>query len=345
MSVRNFVFKTFMKLTSKTVPYGYEDNFVSDVLGSLFPDDIKKDKHGNYFYKIGESRTIFTSHIDTVSKNYTNVVRKIEGDIIRTDGKTNLGADDKAGMTIMLWMIKNRIPGLYYFFIGEEVGCVGSGLVSGDKNNNINEYDRVISFDRRGTDSVITFQSSGRCCSDKFADELTRQLNKSNMSYKKDTGGVYTDSAEFMHLVSECTNISVGYYKEHTVNEHQDIKHLEKLAMACIKVDWEKLPVERNPKKQELNYWDEWDDNLSHNYSHHVRKVRKRKKRSNQKKYEDRKVYFDGGQTLYEIANNVIESESDDYSWVLNKLLDKNFTKNELKTIKLNYLNSVKIIA
>jgi hypothetical protein len=28
-------------------------------------------------------------------------------------------------------MIENKIPGLYYFFLGEEVGCVGSRKVAG----------------------------------------------------------------------------------------------------------------------------------------------------------------------------------------------------------------------
>ena len=30
----------------------------------------------------------------------------------------------------MLYMIKNNIPGIYYFFIGEERGMVGSGNLS-----------------------------------------------------------------------------------------------------------------------------------------------------------------------------------------------------------------------
>jgi hypothetical protein len=35
--------------------------------------------------------------------------------------------------------------------------------------------------------------------------------------------------AEFTGIISECTNISVGYYKEHTHAEHQDIEHLIRL--------------------------------------------------------------------------------------------------------------------
>lgn len=337
MKLSNFIFDTFMKLTSKTVPYGFEDKFFSDVLIHLLPDDIKKDQNGNYFYKIGNSRTIFASHIDTVSKEYVNVTRKLDADIISTDGKTTLGADDKAGMTVMLWMIKNRIPGLYYFFIGEEVGCIGSGLAA--KYEDISgRYDRIISFDRRGTNSVITFQSYGRCCSDKFADSLCYQLNKSGLSYKKDTGGVYTDSAEFMSLIPECTNISVGYYKEHTTSEYQDIKHLERLALACTKVDWENLPTYRNAnEKEQLYNWDSWGNDFGHGLYNN----KKRRKSRRGKKRTKSRSYLDGGfSSLYDITKDISSTTVDDkYEWVLNKFIDNNFTKSDLNYIKDNYLD------
>ena len=121
----------------------------------------------------------------------------------------------------------------------------------GLETSQASNLDTVLSFDRRATDSVITYQSSTRCCSDAFADALARQLNLSGMKYRKDEGGVYTDSAEFVDIIPECTNLSVGYYKEHTVNESQNIKHLEKLAEACLKVDWENLPTKRDPSKTE----------------------------------------------------------------------------------------------
>jgi len=231
-----------------TYPYGYEDVLVKELIKcKLFPSDISKDIHGNYFIQVGESRTIFASHLDTVSKTHTKVNHVFEGNMIQTDGTTTLGADDKAGVTTMLWMIKHNVPGLYYFFIGEEVGCIGSGNAARSVSDFKDKYDRIISFDRRDVGSVITHQSWSRCCSDSFGDALAAELNKSGLSYKKDDGGVYTDSAEFVDIIPECTNISVGYYKEHTTNESQDIVHLEKLAEACLRVDWENLPTERDP--------------------------------------------------------------------------------------------------
>ncbi len=247
-----FIFNTFIKLTSMTYPYGYEDVLVKEMIKyGLFPKDISKDIHGNYFIQVGESRTIFASHLDTVSKTHTKVNHVFEGNMIKTDGTTTLGADDKAGVTTMLWMIKHNVPGLYYFFIGEEVGCIGSGNAARSVSDFKGKYDRIISFDRRDVGSVITHQSWSRCCSDSFGDALASELNKSGLSYKKDDGGVYTDSAEFVDIIPECTNISVGYYKEHTTNESQDINHLTKLAEACLRVDWDNLPTERDPEMSE----------------------------------------------------------------------------------------------
>ena len=250
INVNEFIPELFLKLTSKTYPHGSEDIIANEMvkLGYL-PKDLSKDTHGNYFYKIGESRTIFASHLDTVSNKHEDVKHVLDGETIRTDGTTTLGADDKAGVSIMIWMMKHNIPGTYYFFIGEEVGCIGSGLAAkyGEFKG---VYDRIISFDRRGTTSIITHQSWARCCSDVFADAFCAELNKSKdykLNYIKDDGGVYTDSAEFVDLIPECTNVSVGYYSEHTKNENQDIRHLVNLASACLLVDWENLPTKRNP--------------------------------------------------------------------------------------------------
>jgi hypothetical protein len=255
MNVNKFILDTFLTLTSKTYPYGFEDDLVSEMTKiGLFPSDLQKDAHGNYFYKIGESRTMFTSHFDTACKDSKTVNHVISKNYIKTDGTTILGADDKAGVTIMLYMIKNNIPGLYYFFVGEEVGCVGSGLAAKYlKFKGI--YDRCISFDRRDTFSVITHQSSSRCCSDDFAVQLAKELNKNGMKYKKDDSGVYTDSAEFTSEIPECTNLSVGYYKEHTTDESQDIEHLSELAKACLLVNWESLVTKRDPSKIEYKSW------------------------------------------------------------------------------------------
>lgn len=246
------IINTFLQLTKKTYPYGTEEQ-----LERFLPEGFTKDKHGNYFYEIGKSETAFTCHLDTACKDQVSVTHVFEKNIIKTDGKSILGADDKAGMTVLLYLIQNKIPGLYCFFIGEEVGCIGSGYAAEDINP-FQNFKRMISFDRRGTTSVITHQSSKRCCSDDFGKALADALNLGGLSMKIDDTGVYTDSAEFTLIIPECTNISVGYYKEHTLTEHQDIEHLEALCKAAAKVDWESLPTVRDTKDVDYKPYRSW---------------------------------------------------------------------------------------
>lgn len=265
----------FLELTSRTYPHGTEKE-VYPLLG-LEEGSFTKDEFGNLSVKIGESDVMFTSHLDTATSALTKVVHVFDKNIIKTDGKSILGADDKAGVTVMLYMIEKKVPGLYYFFLGEEVGCLGSKKVAAEqKVKKIEGINKVVSFDRRGTTSVITYQSSKRCASDEFGEALAKEFNRvdDTFKYKTDPTGVLTDSVQFISIYPECTNISVGYQSEHTFSESQDIEHLEKLAVACTKVDWTSLPVKRDPSKVEYRsyggyggYYGGWDDDYDYGYS------------------------------------------------------------------------------
>jgi hypothetical protein len=262
----------FIELTSETYPHGVEGE-----LFSKLPESLQQDEFGNLFIEIGENTScMFTSHLDTASQEKIVVKHVIENNIIKTDGNSILGADDKAGVTIMLYMIENKIPGLYYFFLGEERGCIGSKkLANKHRKNPLPNIKKVISFDRRGNNSIITFQSSSRCCSQNFALQLAEELNNKSkkektidleFNYVLDPTGIYTDSYQFTTIYPECTNISVGYQNEHTKRETQDMLHLEKLAKVCISVNWEDLVVERNPAKEETVSYDYFGSDWEYPY-------------------------------------------------------------------------------
>ena len=332
-SKENFILNTFLNLTSRTYPYGLEDTLVADMKKiGLFPKDLQKDVHGNYYYQIGGSRTIFASHLDTATKTASKVNHVFDGDIIKTDGSTVLGADDKAGTTVMLYMMKHNVPGLYYFFIGEEVGCIGSGLAAKSISEFQGKYDRIISFDRRDVFSVITHQSWSRCCSDAFAEQLASELNASgfDLNYRKDDGGVYTDSAEFIDIIPECTNISVGYYKEHTVTESQDINHLERLAKACLKIDWENLPTKRDPKVSDYKTYGSSKSSYSTHDSYHgvdygySRRNKKKKNKNKRKDYGYHDDWYDNHHDDYGDDNLVFDEDGFCPNWVGSTTLQKN---------------------
>ena len=246
----------FLELTSRTYPHGTEEEIFH-----LLPEFLETDEFGNKFIQIGETSTMFTCHLDTADKEVNPVKHIIDGDIIKTNGETILGADDKAGVCVLLYMIENKVPGVYYFFLGEEVGCIGSKkLAEKFFINKLDFINKVVSFDRRDLHSVITFQSYSRSCSEKFGDALALALTNAGkevidndiaFNYKTDSTGVCTDSIQFTSIYPECTNISVGYYEEHTNSENQNIKHLDKLAKACCFVKWDELPIERDPSVKE----------------------------------------------------------------------------------------------
>ncbi len=237
---------TFISLVTETYPHGTEEGVMK-----FMPSGLNKDEYGNYYKIIGKSETMFCSHLDTTDrkKTKTNLYEmEKDGDkFIITDQSSILGADDKAGVAVMLYMMDHNIPGVYYFFIGEERGCIGSRKVAGNFDNipHLNNMKRCISFDRRDYYSVITMQMGEECCSDIFGNALSKELNKSGLNISLDPTGIYTDSACFMEQIPECTNVSVGYFSEHTSREIQNMDFLQKICKASVNVNWESLPTSR----------------------------------------------------------------------------------------------------
>ena len=203
------------------------------------------------------STTLFSCHIDTVhyaatTTDYKNhVVYDANLGIAYKDkaDATCLGADDGAGIWLMLEMYDAGVPGTYVFHRGEERGGIGSKAVAANYPDWLKSFKRAVAFDRRGTTSVITEQGwSGECCSDAFASALASALNKeSGFRFVPDPSGIYTDTAEYADLIPECTNISCGYEHEHSSNETLDVAFLTDLLRVCLRVEWDALPTERDP--------------------------------------------------------------------------------------------------
>lgn len=161
-----------------------------------------------------------------------------------------LGADDGAGVWIMLEMIKANKPGVYVFHRGEERGGQGAESLRLTHSQWLEEFDIAVAFDRRDVDEVITHQGGLRTCSDKFANALAKALNAADptFKYRPSAGGTFTDTKVYYKLISECSNISVGYAEQHTKFETLDFGHLCKLRDAAVKIDWDALPADRDPK-------------------------------------------------------------------------------------------------
>jgi Peptidase family M28 len=221
-----------------------EARFVAWLASQVTVDMI--DGAGNLHVVVGESRTMFTAHTDTVHHGGgVNKILKLESRW-HANGDA-LGADDGCGIALMMHMIAAGVKGRYVFFRGEECGGIGSRWLAEEMPELLCRYDRAIAFDRAGLGDVITHQAGTRCCSDTFAEALSDAMNTEGLMYSPSSGGVYTDTAEFVALIPECTNLSVGYQHQHGDKEETDIAHLKAMADVLVLIDWEALPTERDP--------------------------------------------------------------------------------------------------
>lgn len=249
--------KTLLEILSLKRPYGGEgERFVAEEILSRLPYDLmvynnSLDRPMAYLITtVPESTTLFVAHLDTVHREdgpNPVIYDEVMGWMYKEDG-TPLGADDGAGVWLLYKMIEAGVPGTYLFTLGEERGGVGAKWMADNASEFLGKFDRAIEFDRRGTTSVITYQGFGRCCSDEFAEELAAKLG---MNFKPDNTGVYTDTAEFTDIIPECTNISCGYYHEHSGAETLDAAFLEQLLERCLEADWSSMPVVRDPAEVE----------------------------------------------------------------------------------------------
>lgn len=225
-------------------------------LGAM-PDD-----YGNYWLMIGGAPILWSCHTDTVHRQ-EGAQRIAFGDDIVTlaqhSGSNCLGADCTVGVWIMANMIRAGIPGTYVFHADEEIGGLGSDYVARKAADRLDGLQFAIAFDRKGHNEIITHQAGSRCCSDAFAESLAMALYP--LPYLASDKGTFTDTANYSHIIPECTNIAVGYHGQHTAKETLDVRHACDLLDRIMAAPWDRLICSRDP--HEPDYWDSGNDDLA----------------------------------------------------------------------------------
>jgi len=224
----------------------YENSAGDTVTDLNMKQEARSDGKAFPFYTLLDGRLYgsknqFDGWVDTQKRYATRTAVKPKACV--------LGADDKLGCYILCRLIEAGVDGLYVFHIGEEIGGIGSKYLAVHKPEYFTGVQHCIAFDRMDYGDIITHQSGGRCCSDTFANALADQLSVNFPPMQKmapSDRGSFTDSANYTSLIAECTNVSVGYFSQHTARERFDLEWLERhLIPALLKIDWAELPVER----------------------------------------------------------------------------------------------------
>jgi len=231
----------------------------------IMPLDVEIDPFGNLHKQIGDSPVIWSTHTDTVHRRQGR--QRVHFDthsgtlsLPIASRSSCLGADDTAGCWIMREMILAGVAGHYIFHYGEECGGIGSRALARECPALADGAIMAIAFDRKGTRDVITYQGS-RTCSDMFAQSLADALNVHGLDYAPCDRGVYTDTAEYVDIIGECTNLSVGYDGAHTPHEYLDCYHLIRLLEAVKRLDMSALAIGRQPGDNDPD--DVWSDDAS----------------------------------------------------------------------------------
>lgn len=216
--------KDLIKLYYVSSPSGKEKKmrkYIKDWCKQNVPSArVFADQSGIYITKgVAKSYPCIVAHIDEVHRERNNDYRVVVyGDYIfgyNTSSKEQqgIGADDKNGIWIGMQALLHYDCVKVALFVGEEIGCVGSGMAD---MRFFDDVRFVIQCDRRGKGDFITSAGGWKLCDEKF----TSLVSMAYYGYKE-TSGLMTDVMELKSKglkVAAC-NLSCGYYNPHTADE------------------------------------------------------------------------------------------------------------------------------
>ena len=211
---------------------------------------IVQDNAGNLLITKGESDSYpcICAHMDQVQRLHPKDFTCVENDDVifgyspKERKQCGLGADDKNGLFIALECLASYDVIKCAFFVGEEIGCKGSGAVD------VSFFDDCrycIQVDRRGNSDMVINIYSEMC-----SEEFIRDVDCFSHGYEI-SDGLMTDVAELRERGVEvsCINLSCGYYEPHTDCEFTSKSDLQK----CY--DFVCHIIENCTKKYECEYF------------------------------------------------------------------------------------------
>lgn len=204
--------------------------FIKDYIRRNVPGAVvNQDKYGNLYVTKGECQTYpcIVAHMDQVQDEHSKdfIVAKVDDNLFGfSGGKCRMegpGADDKNGVWVALRCLKKYDVMKAAFFMGEEIGCVGS---SDADMEFFTDCRWVVQCDRKNGGDLIT----NACWCELCSKEFVAALQPERFGYKE-TEGMLTDVMTLKEngLKVSCVNMSCGYYRPHTDEEYTKWSELE----------------------------------------------------------------------------------------------------------------------
>ena len=199
----------------------YLSDYLNDKVDDMYLDD--------YYNLIAEKKcgtgkgavVMLSAHMDTVYgvKKKRKLIEK-NGVISSSTGA--LGADDRAGIAIILSVLDN-LENINFngtlrlaFPREEEIGCVGSSKIHPDIYK---DTDLAIVVDRRGSRDIVV--GCGMAfCSNEVGNFMENVAGLAGMDDWKCVEGGISDAMSYSEGGINAINLSAGYYNEHTDKEY-----------------------------------------------------------------------------------------------------------------------------
>ena len=221
--------------------------FLKDWIRRNVPDaHYQVDNIGNLYVVKGESDTYpcIVAHMDQVQKEHSHDFQVVEtkdilfGFSLKNVELQGLGADDKNGIWIALKCLKKYDTMKCAFFVGEEIGCIGSSKCD---MSFFADCRYVLQCDRRGGNDIIPNVGGWtELCSKEFLAAIGYEA----FGFKTTTG-MMTDVEALKNrgLAVSALNISVGYYRPHNSDEYtvkselrNTLAFVEHIIETCLEV-------------------------------------------------------------------------------------------------------------
>lgn len=178
--------------------------------------DMIMDTGYNYLLAKGDIDIALVAHLDTVHEvsPYDIFYDKEQKVMWSPQG---LGADDRAGATLILNILEQGLRPHIILTTGEEKGCIGASQLVQDYPEPPFNIRFMIELDRSGSNDAVFYD----CMNHSFIDYIT-------------TFGFEFDEGSFTDIVVlgeewnvAAVNLSVGYYYEHSKSEYWDLAEAE----------------------------------------------------------------------------------------------------------------------
>lgn len=210
--------------------------FLKKYIGNIGGTKVEEDKVGNLLVTKGASKTYpcIVAHMDevhTVRPRRFKVVVYQDNYILGGDAEIlrpcGIGADDKNGVWIALKLLERFDAVKAAFFVGEEVGCIGSHAVD---MKFFDDVRFVLQCDRKGGSDFVDTIAGTQLCSTAFKSAMKID----DFGYKVTTGlSTDVETLKERGLAVSCCNMSCGYYNPHTIDEYTDFVELENCLDMC----------------------------------------------------------------------------------------------------------------